>query len=78
MIKFLKLDLLKKPYVIAILVALVTYLLMFLDCKVSNKERSTMTYCKNITYVSGLCGGLAYFFSLDDLTLDIDTKPPGF
>ena len=80
MIKFLKLDLLKKPYVIAVLVALVTYLLMFLDCKVSNKERSTATYCKNITYVSGLSAGIAYLFSMDDISLDmeIDTRPPSF
>lgn len=81
MIKFLKLDLLKNPIVIAVVVALVTYVLMYLDCKVSSKERSTATYCKNITYVSGLCAGIAYLFSMDNLSLDgmeIDTRPPTF
>ena len=75
------LELLRNPFVSATLAAIITYALMYLDCKISNENKNTMTYCKNISLVSGLVG-VAVFLStggLDKLSKpEIDVGEPGF
>ena len=75
------LDLLKNPFVVATLAALITYGLMFLDCKISNERKNTMTYCKNVSLVSILVGGAVFLTNggLDKLSKpEIDVGEPGF
>ena len=73
------LDHILNPYVISVLSGILTYILMYIDCKVSKSKRSTSTYCKNIAYVSLLSGLLVYFLNKEELRFDsIDTQPPNF
>ena len=75
------LDLLKNPFVCATLAALITYGLMYLDCKISNERKNTMTYCKNVSLVSSLVGGAVFLSTggLDKLSKpEIDVGEPGF
>ena len=56
-------ELLLNPYFSAFLAGLITFVIMYLDAKITQKDTSKKTYTKNIILVMLLCGTIVYILS---------------
>ena len=56
-------ELLLNPYFSAFLAGLITFVIMYLDAKITKKDTSKKTYTKNIILVMLLCGTIVYILS---------------
>lgn len=65
------------PAVLALVAAILTFLVMRMDCSTNQKQRCVSSYCKNIAWVSGLVGGVAYLLTHFAATETIDLSLEG-
>jgi len=74
-------DMLQNPFLVAGFAGVITYILMYADCKISRNDKTTATYCKNILLVASLVGATVFLTTggLSKISkIDIDTGDPGF